>query len=72
MSQYDDYQTTSLDYDSTRVPVGMEIVLGCLGALEKPLSELTLLVIISALMGLIYIIIVDAEYYALHTSLSQN
>ena len=43
MSQYEDYQTTSLDYDSTRVPVGMEIVLGCLGTLGKPLSELTLL-----------------------------
>jgi ubiquinone/menaquinone biosynthesis C-methylase UbiE len=43
MSIYEDYQTTSQNYDSTRVPVGMEIVLGCLGTIGKPLSELTLL-----------------------------
>ena len=43
MSIYEDYQTTSQNYDSTRVPVGMDVVLGCLGRLGKPLSELSLL-----------------------------
>jgi ubiquinone/menaquinone biosynthesis C-methylase UbiE len=43
MSIYEDYQTTSQNYDSTRVTVGMEIVLGCLGSIGKPLGELTLL-----------------------------
>ncbi len=43
MSIYEDYQTTSQNYDSTRVPVGMDVVLGCLGTLGKPLSELALI-----------------------------
>ncbi len=43
MSIYEDYQTTSQSYDSTRVPVGTEIVFGCLETVGKPLSELTVL-----------------------------
>lgn len=43
MSIYEDYQTTSQNYDSTRVPVGMEVVLGCLATTSKPLNELTVL-----------------------------
>ena len=43
MSIYEDYQTTSQNYDSTRVPVGTEIVFGCLETLKRPLSELSIL-----------------------------
>ena len=43
MSIYEDYQTTSQNYDSTRVPVGMEIVFGCLGTSGKPLGDMTIL-----------------------------
>ena len=32
MSAYEDYTAVSADYDRTRVPVGVEIILGCLAA----------------------------------------
>jgi len=43
MSIYEDYQTTSQSYDSTRVPVGIELVFGCLETLGRPMAELTVL-----------------------------
>lgn len=43
MSSYEDYLQTSKSYDATRVPIGIEILLGCLARGPKPLSEITLL-----------------------------
>jgi ubiquinone/menaquinone biosynthesis C-methylase UbiE len=43
MSVYESYDETSKSYDRTRVPVGSEIILGCLAAHGKALGELTLL-----------------------------
>jgi ubiquinone/menaquinone biosynthesis C-methylase UbiE len=43
MSVFEKYDETSRHYDRTRVPVGAEILLGCLARHEKPLHELTVL-----------------------------
>ena len=44
MSAYEDYTAVSADYDRTRVPIGVEIILGCLaGAGGGPLSSLHVL-----------------------------
>ncbi len=43
MSSYEKYDETSRHYDRTRVPVGAEIILGCLARLDKPLGDLVVL-----------------------------
>ena len=43
MSSYEDYTSTSRNYDGTRVPIGVEIILGCLAGTGRALDELTLL-----------------------------
>lgn len=43
MSAYENYTAVSADYDRTRVPVGVEIILGCLAAGGRPLASLRLL-----------------------------
>jgi ubiquinone/menaquinone biosynthesis C-methylase UbiE len=43
VSVYESYDETSKSYDRTRVPVGSEIILGCLAAHGKALGEMTLL-----------------------------
>ena len=42
MSSYEDYTSTSAHYDSTRVPIGVEIIVGCLLRGGRPLAEQTL------------------------------
>ncbi len=39
MSSYENYTTTSAHYDSTREPIGIEIILGCLARSGRPLAE---------------------------------
>lgn len=43
MSSYEDYSQTSQSYDDTRMAVGIEIILGALATVGRPLAELTLL-----------------------------
>ena len=43
MSAYENYTAVSADYDRTRVPVGVEIILGCLASRVRPLASLRLL-----------------------------
>ena len=43
MSAYENYTTVSADYDRIRVPVGVEIILGCLAAGGGTLASLRLL-----------------------------
>ena len=43
MSAYENYTTVSADYDRIRVPVGVEIILGCLAAGRGALASLHLL-----------------------------
>ena len=43
MSAYENYTAVSSDYDCTRVPVGVEIILGCLASGARPLASLRLL-----------------------------
>lgn len=43
MSVFMNYEAASRHYDETRVPVGLEIILGCLARHAKPLESLTLL-----------------------------
>jgi ubiquinone/menaquinone biosynthesis C-methylase UbiE len=43
MSVFETYDETSRHYDKTRVPVGAEILLGCLARHAKPLHELNVL-----------------------------
>ena len=43
MSAYENYTAVSADYDRTRVPVGVEIILGCLAFGGRPLASLRLL-----------------------------
>ena len=43
MSAYEDYTAVSADYDRTRTPVGVEIILGCLASGDRPLASLRLL-----------------------------
>ena len=40
---YENYNKTSLNYDKTRIPVGIEIILGCLARTGKPLNDIVLL-----------------------------
>jgi 2-polyprenyl-3-methyl-5-hydroxy-6-metoxy-1,4-benzoquinol methylase len=39
MSHYENYSDTSANYDYTRVPVGVEIICGCLAQGELPLAQ---------------------------------
>ena len=43
MSSYEDYTSTARNYDRTRVPIGVEIILGCLAGTGRSLGDLTLL-----------------------------
>jgi len=43
MSQYANYTLASEDYDKTRIPVGVDTILGCLGRTGVPLGEQTVL-----------------------------
>ncbi|MCY4453631.1 MAG: class I SAM-dependent methyltransferase [Immundisolibacterales bacterium] len=43
MSAYEDYTTVAADYDRTRVPIGVEIILGCLASAGGPLSSIRVL-----------------------------
>ena len=43
MSTYENYDQTSVHYDQTRTPIGVEIILGCLASTGKPLSEMVVL-----------------------------
>ncbi len=43
MSSYEAYDETSRNYDRTRVPIGSEIILGCLARQTRPLDTLTVL-----------------------------
>ena len=43
MSAYENYTAVAEDYDRTRVPVGIEIILGCLASGGRPLATLRLL-----------------------------
>lgn len=36
---YENYNATSLDYDKTRIPIGLEIILGHFASTARPLSE---------------------------------
>jgi ubiquinone/menaquinone biosynthesis C-methylase UbiE len=43
MSQYANYFEDSSQYDSTRIPIGLEVILGCLAQHPVPASEQTVL-----------------------------
>ncbi len=43
MSDYENYSETSQSYDATRIPVGVEIITGCLAQNKTPLAEQYLL-----------------------------
>lgn len=43
MSLYENYNKTSTNYDKTRVPIGLEIILGCFAKSGKPLNEMIVL-----------------------------
>ena len=43
MSAYENYTAVSEDYDRTRIPVGLEIILGCLASVGRSLASLRLL-----------------------------
>ncbi|CAN5714152.1 hypothetical protein BH24ACT21_BH24ACT21_06750 [soil metagenome] len=43
MSSYENYTETSKNYDKTREPVGMEIVVGCMARAPVPLDQATVL-----------------------------
>ena len=43
MSTYENYSQTSKSYDKTRVPIGIEIILGCLALAPTPLARVKLL-----------------------------
>ena len=43
MSTYENYNETSKSYDKTRVPIGVEIILGCLARAPTPLATVKLL-----------------------------
>ena len=38
-AEYEDYSRTSRRYDQTRIPVGIEIILGCFTVGSHPLTE---------------------------------
>lgn len=37
--EYEDYHDTSKGYDNTRIPIGIEILLGCFASTPRPLPE---------------------------------
>ncbi len=41
--EFENYQETSKKYDSTRIPVGIEVLLGCFASTPRLLSEQTIL-----------------------------
>lgn len=41
--EYENYRETSQSYDKTRVPIGIEILLGCFASTPRPLAEQTIL-----------------------------
>ena len=41
--EFENYQETSQSYDNTRVPIGIEILLGCFASTPRPLAEQTIL-----------------------------
>ncbi len=43
MSSYESYDERSAQYDRTRGPVGVEIIVGCLAQGRTPLGQMTLL-----------------------------
>jgi ubiquinone/menaquinone biosynthesis C-methylase UbiE len=43
MSRYEQYEMTSRNYDKIRLPIGLEIILGCLAKSGKPLNEMIVL-----------------------------
>ncbi len=43
MSTYENYSETSKSYDKTRVPIGLEIILGCMARAPIPLARMRLL-----------------------------
>jgi ubiquinone/menaquinone biosynthesis C-methylase UbiE len=43
MSVYETYDETSRHFDTTRVPIGSEIILGCLARHHKPLGDMVVL-----------------------------
>ncbi len=43
MNAYENYAAVSADYDRTRVPIGVEVILGCLAASGGPLASSRLL-----------------------------
>ena len=42
-NEYEKYHETAANYDQTRTPVGLEIILGCFSAAPQPLSAQTIL-----------------------------
>lgn len=43
MSSYEDYDKTSGHYDKTRIPIGVEIILGCLVKSGRALNQMKVL-----------------------------
>ena len=43
MSAYENYTAVAADYDRTRVPIGVEIILGCLASASRPLASMRVL-----------------------------
>ena len=43
MSSYEDYDKTSGHYDKTRIPIGVEIILGCLVKSGRALNKMKVL-----------------------------
>ena len=43
MSAYERYDDVSAHYDETRVPIGTEIIIGCLSTCPTPMHEIALL-----------------------------
>lgn len=43
MSKFENYTETSKSYDKTRIPAGVEIILGALSKVDSPLDRITLL-----------------------------
>jgi ubiquinone/menaquinone biosynthesis C-methylase UbiE len=43
MSNYENYTRISGNYDNTRIPVGTEIIVGCLSRSETPIAQQQLL-----------------------------
>ncbi|EDN71447.1 hypothetical protein BGP_5273 [Beggiatoa sp. PS] len=37
--EYENYHDTSKGYDNTRIPIGIEILLGCFASTPRPLPE---------------------------------